>query len=210
MESGKRGEFDVRTWARRLLVMWVVCLLPALALLVSACSSDVDKARKLENEGDIGGAIAIYQAVLKDDSGNVAALSALGSDLMIQGRFDEALPIQEETVKLDSKDVQTRVELGFNYLNHQNRPSDAVRVLKEAAALDGSAKNLTFLAQAQAAAADTAGEEASLRQAIAKDPKYPHAYTLLRDLLVSLGRTQDAAQVGDMARQQGVTPDSSQ
>ncbi len=45
------------------------------------------------------------------------------------GRHDEALALQERVVALDPKDVQTRIELGFNYLNHQKRAADAVRVL---------------------------------------------------------------------------------
>ena len=190
--------------------MSIGSLLVAMALVAAACSSDLDAARKLEKSGDFGGAIALYQTILKDDSKKIEALRALGADLMIEGKYDEALPIQEKTVSLDSRDSQTRVELGFNYLNHQNRPGDAVQVLREAVKVDGSAKNLTFLAQAEVVNNDPTGAEASLRQAIATDPKYPHAYGVLRDLLVKLGRTQDAAQVEDAARQQGVTLESSQ
>jgi Tfp pilus assembly protein PilF len=202
------GENRLHSVVLRLACAMITLLVVAVGL--SGCGGLLDQAHDLEKAGDLKGAIAAYQKALSQDPDNIRILAPLGSDLMIQGKFDEALPIQEKTVKLDPKDAQTRVELAFNYLNHQNQLSDAVRMLKEAVALDGSAKNLTFLAQAQAADNDTVSAEASLRQAIAKDPKYPHAYTLLMDLLVRLGRTQDAAQVEDLARQQGVTLESSQ
>lgn len=186
----------------------VIALIAGLGL--SACGGLLAAAHDSEKDGDLNGAIAAYEKALAEDPDNIEILAPLGVDLMLAGKYDEALPIQEKIVRLDAKDVQTRVELGFNYLNHQSLSSAAVRVLKEAVELDGSAKNLTYLAQAQVAADDAVGAEASLRQAIADDPKYPHAYTVLRDLLVKLGRAQDAAQIEDLARQQGVTIDSSQ
>ncbi len=41
------------------------------------------------------------------------------------------------------------MELGFNYLNHQNAPAEAVTVFQEACALEPTAQYLSFLAQAQ-------------------------------------------------------------
>jgi tetratricopeptide (TPR) repeat protein len=172
---------------------------------VSACSSPLAEGQALEDKGDLNGAIAVYRAALEEKSTDVKLLSALGADLMLTGRFNEAVPIQEKTAKLDTKDIQTRVELAFNYLNHQNRPADAVRVLTEAVKINPSAKNLSFLAQAEASNQDMVAAEATLRRAIESDPKYAFSYKLLRDLLIKLGRTEDAVQIEDRARQQGVT-----
>ena len=85
------------------------------------------------------------------------------------GRFDEALPIQERIAALDPNDAQIRVELGFNYLNHQNNPAGAVAVFKEAVALEPSSKCMTFLAQAYIASGDSTAAETTLRQAIGAD-----------------------------------------
>jgi tetratricopeptide (TPR) repeat protein len=188
--------------------LMVVALIAGLGL--SACGGLLAAARDMEKDGDLNGAIVAYQKVLAENPDNIEILAPLGADLMLAGKYDEALPIQEKIVRLDEKDVQTRVELGFNYLNHQSLPAAAVRVLKEVVELDGSAKNLTFMAQAQMAVNDTVGAEASLRQALAKDPKYPHAYSVLRELLIKLDRSQEAVQIEDLARQQGVTIESSQ
>ncbi len=61
-------------------------------------------------------------------------LGRLGEEavgLMSSGRFDEALLIQERIASLDPTDAQIRVELGFNYLNHQNDAARAVAVLRK-------------------------------------------------------------------------------
>jgi tetratricopeptide (TPR) repeat protein len=201
-ESGPGG--------RRVAVAVVVALVLCALGLCGCGTSPIDLAAELDRQGDLQGAEALYRSILAENANDIVALSGLASDLMLQQKYDEALPIQEKVVSIDPKDVQTFVELGFNYLNHQERPADAVRVLSEAVKLDGSARNLTFMAQAQVAANDAVGAEASLRRALAKDPKYPHAYAVLRDLLVKLDRSQDALQVENLARQQGVTIESSQ
>ncbi|MCL5736199.1 MAG: tetratricopeptide repeat protein [Actinobacteria bacterium] len=188
----------------------LVAVLSGSALLASCGGGPVAQGRELESKGDLAGAVSLYEQALKEHPNDVEILAALGSDLYILGKFNEALPIQEKTVALDPNDVQTRVELGFNYLNHQNRPADAVRVLTEAVSREPSAKNLSFLAEAQESNQDASGAEASLRKAIQTDPKYAFSYQLLVKLLTKLGRTQDAAQVERMASQQGINPNSSQ
>jgi Tfp pilus assembly protein PilF len=133
-------------------------------------------------------------------------LEALGSDLMLLGKFNEALPVQEKVVTLDAKDAQTRVELGFNYLNHQSQPAKAVEVLRQAATIQATAKNLTFLGQALIQAGDLAGAEESLNRALKADPKYAHSYVVLIGLLQKQNRVGDVAQVRAQALQQGVDP----
>ena len=147
----ERGEARARGYyASVLTLLCVTCL-----LVLAGCSDEIGEARKLETQGDIVGALDIYSEVLKGDADNLEALNGGAVCLLMLKRFDEALALQERLVQLDPTDAQIRVELGFNYLNHQARPADAVRVLAEAVRLDPVAKNLCFLAQAQDANGDT-------------------------------------------------------
>ncbi len=179
-------------------------------LALAGCSDPVGDAEALAASGDTGGAEAIYREVLASDPEDLEALSGLAVVLSLQGKFDESLPFQERVVEADPADVQTRIELGFNYLNHQNRSDDAVRVLGQAVDLDGSAKNMTFLAQAQAVAGDAEGAERTLRSAIELDQQYAYSYMVLIDLLEDDQRDGDAADVRDLAASRGVNTETTE
>ena len=97
------------------------------------------------------------------------------------------------------------MELGFNYLNHQNAPAEAVAVLQEACAIEPTAQYLSFLAQAQVAAGDRSAAEATLRKAVDADKTYGRAYTLLISLLGGAG--QDCRRRRNAARR--LTPKES-
>jgi tetratricopeptide (TPR) repeat protein len=176
--------------------------------LLAACGGIAAQARSLERKGDLTGAVSLYRDTLKTDPNNIELLASLGGDLMILGKYDEALPVQERLVSLDAKDVQTRVELGFNYLNHQDRSADAVRVLTEATVLDPTAQHLSFLAQAQIVSGDTVGAERNLRRALEVEPQYAFSYAVLNGLLLGQGRTAEAAKVRGSALSHGVTVES--
>jgi predicted Zn-dependent protease len=183
-------------------------LLVASALMVLAlcgCSNVAGQARKADEAGSLKSAVSLYQQLLKADPNSAVAIKGLAADLYIMGRFDEALPMEQKAIALDPKDAQTRVELGFNYLNHQHQPSKAVEVLTQASILEPSAKYLTFLAQAQKAAGDSPAAEATLRKALAEDSSYGHAYTVLLSLLEAEGRASEAAQLREEAKNAGVT-----
>jgi Tfp pilus assembly protein PilF len=203
MRNGMRLERQARL-ERRLRQLFVMIALMVVAVILTSCGSLAAEAQSLENKGDLKGAVAVYREALRHDPNDVNVLAHLGSDLMLLGNFDEALPIQERVVALDPKDVQTRVELAFNYLNHQNQPAKAVQHLTQAVAVDPSAKNLTFLAQAQIKAGDSAGAEKNLDMALKTDPKYGFSYVVLIGLLQTQHRTDEAAQVRAQALQQGV------
>jgi tetratricopeptide (TPR) repeat protein len=176
----------------------------AMVMMLFACTSLSSQAADLERRGDIDGAETLYREALADDPNNVEALVGLASALMVQKRYDEALPLQEQAVALDSSDAQTRVELGFNYLNHQARPADAVEAFSQAVLLDPSAKNLTFLAQAQREKGTFAEAESSLRRAMGEDKSYVYSYVVLIRLLEESGRGNDVAQVKAQAEANGV------
>ncbi len=188
----------------------LIAILVILETLLVGCSGPAEEGYDLERQGDLDGAVAVYSKALEEDPDNVDILIALAVDLLFLGKYDEALPVQEQVIALDPNEVQTRVELGFNYLNHQDRPADAVRVLSEAAALDPTAQHLTFLAQAQRVSGDEQTAEQTLRRALDADPEYAYSYTVLIDLLASQGRAEEAAQVKEEALLHGVQVEATQ
>lgn len=177
----------------------------AVCAVVSGCADTVGEAAKLENGGDLAGAVALYKEVLEDEPNNVEALEGVAVDLMFLGLHDEALVYQERLIALDEGDMQTRIDLGFNYLNRQDRPEDAARVLREAVEIERSAKNLSFLAQALIAAGDPTEGERRLREAIEMEPGYGHSYSILVKLLESQGRTDEAETIVEQGSLHGVT-----
>lgn len=195
----ERGTAIVRI-AGLLLAMMLV----AVSIVLPGCGDAMAQARALEDQGDLSGAVALYREVLEQEPDNAEALLGAALDLSFLGRFDEALVFQERLVAIDPGNVQIRTELGFNYLNHQDRSADAVRVLTEAAALDRSAKQLTFLSQAQIAAGDHEAAERSLTEAIEIDPQYGHSYSVLVRMLEDDMRSADAAEVRESAASRGI------
>jgi tetratricopeptide (TPR) repeat protein len=193
-----------RTVRRCVCAVLVTLMSVACMVVFGGCSDALGDALKMERQGDLEGALAIYGEMLKSDPDDAQALSGQAVCLMLLKRYDEALTVQERLTQVDPTDVQIRVELGFNYLNHQSRPKDAVRVLREAVKLQPSAKNLCFLAQALEAADDTRGAEETLRQAVASEPGYAYSYQLLSALLQKLGRAEEADQVIQQAVSLGI------
>jgi len=182
-----------------------ILALSLLVVWIAGCSNTLAEADALAAGGDLEGAEALYREVLALNPEDVDALGGLAVALSLQHKHAEALAVQEQVVEADPTDALTRVELGFNYLNHEDRPGDAVVVLSEAVTLDGSAKNLTFLAQAQAAAGQIENAETSLGRALEADPLYEHAYQVLVRLLEDEGRTEEAGRVIEQAASHGIT-----
>jgi Tfp pilus assembly protein PilF len=184
-----------------------VVLFVIVGILLTGCSGDLAGAQKAAEAGDMGAASSLYQKQLQAHPNDLGALKGLAGILYVERRWNEALPVQEKVVALDAKEAQIRVELGFNYLNHQDAAGKAVVVFREAAALEHTAQHLGFLAQAEMAAGDSQAGEASLREALTVDKTYVRAYDLLINLLVQQGRTADAAAVRDAAQSAGVALD---
>ncbi len=161
----------------------LVILMVCLGIALSACGdARLGRARALEDRGALAEANELYLDVLADHPDDLASLKGLAVNLVLLRRFDEALPYQERTIAADPRDVQTRVELAFNYLNHQARPDAAVRVFQEAVALDPSPKHRTFLAQSLIASGNTAEARSILLDVMKVDPGYRYASTILRKL----------------------------
>lgn len=199
-----RGSEAEATRGRSCRAGLVLVVVLALLLGTTACAGPLDEAASAEAEGDLPGAVELYEEILAQDPDNVEALDGIGVDLMALGRYDEALGYQEQLVALDDEAWEIRVDLGFNYLNHQGRPADAAEVLSEAARVEPTAQNLTFLAQALIALESTEEAEETLRKAIEADGSYPWAYQVLAGLLRDLGREQDLAALVTQAGTAGI------
>jgi tetratricopeptide (TPR) repeat protein len=191
------GWLGTRVGALTLVLLLLVVLLPA-------CSDRLEQARAAEQAGQLQTAIRLYEEQLQEHPDDLQALEGIAVDLYLGGDFDGALPYQEKVVALDPGNVQTRVELGFNYLNHQNEPQRAATVMAEAAELEPSAKVFTFLAQADIGAGMVDKAEEVLRRAIAAEPAYAHSYVVLIALLEEQGRGDEAAEVRAAADTAGV------
>jgi tetratricopeptide (TPR) repeat protein len=185
-------------------VTCAVVLVALVSVTCLGCGDDLAGAREMERAGDWEGALAVYQQVLTGHPEDLKALSGAAVTLMVLHRYEEALQYQERVVAADAADAQIRVELGFNYLNHQDRPGDAIRVFEEAVALERTAKNLTFLGQGQKGAGDQQNAERTLKEAIQLDPMYGYAYSQLVELLSDQGRVDEVKQVEEEARALGV------
>ena len=77
---------------------------------------------------------SVSPARLQGEPKHLEALRALTGPALPATAIHEVLPLQERLVCLDPKDAQTRVELAFNYLNHQGEQAKAVASLSEAVA----------------------------------------------------------------------------
>lgn len=199
--GGRYSRSAGRSPAMVVIVAGMLCLV----ITLGACSDDVlTKARKAEQNGDFQTAVALYREHLAEDPENLEAVKGLAVTLYLLGDYDGALPLQEKAMALDPRDAQIRLELGFNYLNHQDDPGRAADAFAEAAALESTSKVLTFLAQAQMAAGRTTDAEVSLREAISKDDSYAHAYAVLMGLLGDQGRIAEATELKRAAEEAGV------
>ncbi len=183
----------LRTVSPRVAMIVMMCI--SIICGMVGCSGARAEAEGALRQGDPARAEAIYRQMLSDNEADLEALKGLAVTLFLQQKYGEALAVQEQVVAADALDVQTRLELGFNYLNHQDRAEDAVTVFEEAAALDGSSKILTFLAQAQEAAGHIADAEATLRMAIDIDAAYAYPYSVLIGLFERNGRDAEAEEV---------------
>jgi tetratricopeptide (TPR) repeat protein len=181
-----------------------IVVLATAGAVATGCSNSISEAQKAEEAGDLTVASSLYQKQLDAHPNDLRAVKGLAGILYVERRWNEALPLQEKAVAMDPKEARIRVELGFNYLNHQSAAAKAVTVLEEATVLEHTAQHLGFLAQAQMAAGSSQLAEASLREAMGVDKTYVRAYDLLVTLLEQQGRKADAAAVRSAARDAGL------
>jgi tetratricopeptide (TPR) repeat protein len=86
-------------------------------------------------------AAAAYEASLEEEPDNPDTLHALAIDLLADNQLDAALPVYQELVKLDSKDLQSLIKVA-EIQRRQGHYEQALVTLKSARALNGDADNL--------------------------------------------------------------------
>lgn len=166
-------------------VLLTACGILAIGSAAVASASDtrmggrLDEARRLEMHGNLAAANVIYLTVLADDTGEIAAVKGLAVNLALLGRYDEALPYQQEAVRMDPHDAQAWVELAFNYLNHQSEPSVGLQAMEQGATIDPSPRNRTFLAQALLLNGDESAAMSELAEVVTDYPDFEYARILM-------------------------------
>ena len=124
-------------------------------------------------------ALGQYDAVLKADPGHAGAATNRGAVLQETGRPLEALAAYRQALELDPDSVDARYNLG-TLLQETGRPQDAIAeyeaVLARAPGHAGAQVNL-----------------AASRKAVDLAPDYDKARVNLGDLLLEMGRPDDAA-----------------
>lgn len=120
------------------------------------------------------------------------ALTSQGSQLMQQGRFEEAAALFGEAVAADPQNMEARLNLGAALIQ-----SGRVEPAREALAAvlerePANAKALFNLGMLEAGREDAEAAEALLRRSVEADPQNPRARQALAGLLRQAGRCEDA------------------
>ena len=191
-----------------LLTMALVVAFGVAAFLIAGCGDNLSAAKAAELAGDLKTAERLYQERLQVHPDDLGAIKGIAGVLYLERKWTEALPYQEKAVARDAREAQIRVELGFNYLNHQSSPQKALVVFQEASTIEPTAQHMSFLAQAQLVLGDARGAEQTLRKAVATDGSYPYAYMMLISLLEQQGRAAEASELRTTAEREGISLES--
>ncbi len=95
----------------------------------------LDKAIARHQEGDLDGAGAVYEAILKDDPENHRALSASAILAHQRGKSDEAIGLLERAIAAAPTEAGYHNNLG-NIYRRKARPEKALECYRKAAALE--------------------------------------------------------------------------
>ena len=103
-----------------LVILILSCVSFLAAQNTATINASLKTAKLLERNGDIDGAIAIYEAVLQKNSNHHRAVRDLKSLYKKNQRYDEAIQFLRGQLVQSPNDIQTYSELGeFHYLNDQ-------------------------------------------------------------------------------------------
>ena len=119
-----------------LLTMALVVAFGVAAFLIAGCGDNLSAAKAAELAGDLKTAERLYQERLQVHPDDLGAIKGIAGVLYLERKWTEALPYQEKAVARDAREAQIRVELGFNYLNHQSSPQKALVVFQEASTIE--------------------------------------------------------------------------
>jgi predicted O-linked N-acetylglucosamine transferase (SPINDLY family) len=161
--------------------------------------STLERANAAHQAGDLSGAERLYQAALRDDSGNVEVLyrvSVLNAQL---GRFDRALQLVDRALASNPGLAQLRFHRA-ELLAALRRTDAAVEAYRQALAIDPDhLDTLNVLGDLLNAAGRAVEALPLLERALALKPDYVPALNNRANALQSLGRSAEALQAFDRA-----------
>lgn len=100
-----------------------------------ALANFVEGAR-LEENGELDAALAVYQKVLTVDPGEIELASRVASLLTRQDDFPRAIDILKDAIKANPKETGPYLQLAFIYAKHLQKPEQALKFANQAIALD--------------------------------------------------------------------------
>ena len=100
-----------------------------------ALANFVEGAR-LEENGELDAALAVYQKVLTVDPGEIDLASRVASLLTRQDDFPRAIDILKDAIKANPKETGPYLQLAFIYSKHLQKPEQALKFANQAIALD--------------------------------------------------------------------------
>jgi tetratricopeptide (TPR) repeat protein len=159
-----------------------------------SAGSQLEKAIASERSGDLAGAMAGYQKVLRKEPSNIDALFLLGRGHCQQGQLEAGAQLFRKIVTLRPDHGPAHTLLG-RVLSDTGRPQEALGHFERAAALDPNngmavlGRAVTLLSLARHAEA-----VAAFDQALALAPNDAFAWTQRGLALAALGRDGEAAE----------------
>lgn len=130
-----------------------------------------DKARKLEQQNNLEGAIKTYNAALKKSPQQALIHTALGVALLVKEDFAQARKHLDRAIKLDNNYYESRLGLGSIFLREEKKYQAAVRELQRSIDLMWTLKGAFFLAEGYEKVGDR-GKAIKLYQQVAQsDPQ---------------------------------------
>lgn len=100
-----------------------------------ALANFVEGAR-LEETGEVGAALEVYQRVLTVDPGEIELASRVASLLTRQEDYPRAIDILKDAIKANPKETAPFLQLAFLYAKYLRKPEQALKYANQAIALD--------------------------------------------------------------------------
>ena len=148
-----------------------------------ALEAELYAARAARDAADFISALASYQAAVQLDSGNVEALTGMGTMLRALGRDREALPTLLKAIDHDSLNVEARLELALT-LQSLGRSDEARAIFTALLRVPAPPARAWFgLAMLLLGDGHEMAAEAALRRAINQSPDMVEARRQLADLM---------------------------
>lgn len=99
---------------------------PATEKAMDSITSQMAKARELQEAGQTGEALSIADAMMKKYPGQLDALSLKAEILKTQGKQEEALALLEKAYRLQPRDKDVAYDLAYEYADSKNSKALAI------------------------------------------------------------------------------------